>query len=751
MIRLGLALVVYFALLLVTNQWQENAPSLTTDEDEAGAKPSAVDEWTTSRVRGFPEPPPPFQVERVYPELTFAKPLGIWTIPGTRQMLVAVHQSEWGGPGRLLLMDDDQATTQTTTLLERPEIIYGIAFHPDFEENGFFYIGCNGRSDVLDTVCTRVLRFQMDPDNPFWCDPDDFELIIEWPSNGHNGGDLAFGPDGMLYITSGDGTSDSDTLRNGQNLATLAGSLLRIDVNDPDDGRLYSIPEDNPFLQTEGARPEAWAYGLRNPWRMTFDPKLGHLWVGINGQDWWETVQLVKPGENYGWSITEGSQPFQLNREQGPTPIIKPTIEHHHSEARSLTGGRVYYGDRLADLDGTYIYGDYSTGTIWGARHDGEQLTWHQRLARSPLQITGFGIDPDGDLLIVDHGGGLYRLTANEVKTTHDFPRRLSETGLYSAVAAQQPHPGVIPYDVNSPLWSDGASKLRWVAIPAGKKVNYHARNSFEFPEGSVIVKSFSFDLADDDVDGPVPVETRLLVKEGKEWYGYSYAWNQERTDALLVEEGGRDQRLLIHSATTVERSDSDLDGEDSTETELNWRYPSRTECMVCHTRAANFVLGLSVPQLNRDVEVNGKRQNQLDLLAERGFFSQDELPQTSDESERLANPYDEAASLEDRARSYMHANCSYCHMEAGGGNSSIDLQFHVAQERMKAVGEVPTHDKFDLPQAHLLAPGRPSESVLLYRISQRGKGQMPPLATEVVDEQAVQVITEWVESLKEE
>ena len=184
---------------------------------------------------------------------------------------------------------------------------------------------------------------------PYDCDPNSELILLEWLSNNHNGGDLAFGPDGYLYIPAGDGAMDSDTNLTGlpgsydrdpkgQDLSNLPATIMRIDVDRPEAERPYSIPSDNPFIHLEGARPEIWVYGIRNPWRITFDRETGHLWAGNVGQDRWEMIHLVRRGDNYGWSLYEGSHPFFLNRKQGPTPIVEPTVEHPHSEARSITG-----------------------------------------------------------------------------------------------------------------------------------------------------------------------------------------------------------------------------------------------------------------------------------------------------------------------------------------------------------------------------------------------------------------------------
>ena len=203
---------------------------------------------------------------------------------------------------------------------------------------------------------------------------------------------MAFSPDGMLYITTGDGTERLRQLgTRARRSTTCLGSGAADRRRSPARSRQpdaearspqhYSIPPDNPFVKHPGARPEIWAYGLRNPWRMAIDAKTGQVWVGNNGQDLWETAHLVARGDNHGWSVYEGSHPFYLNRKLGPTPPVTPTIEHSHSEFRSLTGGVVYHGEKLPELDGAYVYGDYSTGRIWAMKHDGTRPLWHRELA----------------------------------------------------------------------------------------------------------------------------------------------------------------------------------------------------------------------------------------------------------------------------------------------------------------------------------------------------------------------------------
>ena len=434
-------------------------------------------------------------------------------------------------------------------------------------------------------------------------------------------------------------------------------------------------------------------------------------------------------------------------------------LEHHHSEARSLTGGIVHYGQQLPELRGAYIYGDHSTGKIWGAKHDGTKLLWHRELADTPFHIPGFGTDSKGEFLVADYAGngegGFYTLVASPPPTSSaPFPHTLSESGLFQSVKGHVVQSALIPYEVNSPLWSDGARKARFIAIPGDSpKIEAKGPRGWTFPDDTVIVKSFSLDFVEGDDRSRRWIETRFLTKQQNEWIGYSYRWNEEQTDATLVSQEGLDHEFTIQTAEGPRPQ--------------KWHYPSRAECMVCHSRAAGFVLGLSTGQMNREaVETsfaslpesqpasgNGSTpgdgelpmENQLELLQRLGLLKLEKPPA---ELERLVNPYDAAASLEARAKSYLHANCANCHVEAGGGNSQMQLEFVTALDKMKLIDAVPVHDKFGLAEARIVAPGDPERSVILRRMARRGRGQMPQLATFVVDQPAVDMMTAWIKGM---
>lgn len=744
-----------FFLLLALSAFARQSPVAAADKSTGPVAATGLEKripLTTSRVIGRPEPPLPFRAVRVFPDLKTKYPLYLIAEPagavgspsGRPERLFIVEQK-----GKVIaFLNDPTAVDPEVFVTIDDHDTYGMTFHPGYAQNRWVYVFSNGPQSNEKQRFNRITRFTVRDKAPFDCDPESAVTIIEWESNGHNGGDLAFGPDGMLYASAGDGTTDSDTNLTGQKISDLVSGMLRIDVEHPAPGQNYSIPRDNPFLDTPGARGELWAYGFRNPWRIHFDPQ-GNLWCGDIGQDQYEMVEIVRRGDNYGWSVTEGGQPFYLERERGPNPLVTPAVVHPHSEARSITGGVTYQGSRLAGMKGAYIYGDYGTGKIWAARASGPKVTEVREIADTPYQILGFGIDAAGEIYFVDYGGhAVYTLEPEPPATSTPpaFPRKLSETGLFTNVADHQVNPALIPYSVNSPLWSDGAHKERFLALPGDSQIEFSEKEAWKFPEGTVLVKSFSLDLEPANSATRRRVETRLMVIQQNEWVGYSYRWNDEQTDADLVAAEGADQPFEVR--------DPSAPGGQRTQV---WHFPSRTECMVCHSRAAVYVLGVSTAQLNRVHDYGGVLANQLDTWAHLGLFKPQpdsteaaaKLPKPAADLPQLADPADAAADLEVRVRSYLHANCAHCHVEAGGGNAAMELAFKTPTDKARIVDVRPMHDKFGLPEARLIAPGDPERSVLLYRLTHRGKGQMPPLAASRVDDQAVELLREWVSKLK--
>ena len=463
--------------------------------------------WTTSLLVGSPDPPPKYIAERVFPSLTFEAPCELVAIPGTNRLVVVeVNGKLWSFENSPLADKSERDLfADLKTIDPQFNLAYGLTFHPKFADNRYCYI-----SYVLQPKTpegTRVSRFKVTETDPPRLDLASEEIVITWISGGHNGAHLQFGPDGCLYISTGDGGESfpPDGRNTGQDNSDLLANILRIDVDHPEPGKLYRIPADNPFVATPGTRGEIWAYGLRNPWKMCFDPADGSLWVGDVGWEMWEMIYRIERGGNYGWSIVEARQPVHHERERGPTPILPPTVEHSHIEARSITGGYFSQTPRLPELRGAYIYGDYVTGKIWAVRHDHGKVTSREELVDTPLQIASFGLDRTGEVYIVDHpGGGLYRLALNPRQgANREFPQKLSETGLFTRTADHTPAPGVIPYSINAEPWADGTSAERFVALPGEAKLGVYKKTDiqigyiageWEFPSGGVLAKTVSIE-----------------------------------------------------------------------------------------------------------------------------------------------------------------------------------------------------------------------------------------------------------------
>ena len=387
----------------------------TPTEASPTASPEPTSPPATAEATATPPPAQaPFTVrfEEVFEGREFDRPVEVGAYPagpaGSGPGLFVAEQE-----GRILVLhpDGDDAVelldiSEQVSRVGNEEGLLSVALDPAFDETGSLWVYYSVRGTPR---MTRLSRFTVDPADPLRVEPGS-ELVIlevEQPYSNHNGGAIRFGPDRMLYLGFGDGGSGGDPRGHGQNLATLLGAIIRIDVRFAAEGAPYSIPAGNPFLGVAGARPEIWAYGLRNPWRMAFDPETGDLWAADVGQQEVEEVDRIEPGGNYGWNILEGTRCFEPSSGCDPSGTVLPVAEYGHNLGCSVTGGVVYRGEAIPALVGHYLFADYCSGRLWALPIDGGAIV---ELDRLPGQVASFGTDAAGEVYVLTFGGAVLRI-----------------------------------------------------------------------------------------------------------------------------------------------------------------------------------------------------------------------------------------------------------------------------------------------------------------------------------------------------
>lgn len=382
------AMSSFFLIIVLTACFGVKEPKTTT----------AVDTTTTSTAK--------FRLEAAFKARSFDKPVGLEHREGYPDTVYITEQ-----PGRIVSMNLSKPEAEPAVVLDIQENVYdeegeqgllGVAFHP--KKPNQVYVNYTTETHSV------IARYDADPKNPELLDPSTEKVLFtfEQPYSNHNGGQLAFGPDGYLYIATGDGGSGGDPLNNSQKLNTMLGKILRIDVDSQAGDKSYDIPKDNPFIN-EGV-PEIYAYGLRNPWRFSFDQETGLLWAADVGQNQFEEINIIAKGKNYGWRIQEGTECFNPKNGCDKSELEQPIFTYDRDSGVSVTGGYVYRGKQLPELVGWYIYSDYGTGTLWALRQDKDGSIENKILLETGENITSFGKDAQEEIYLCTQGGRILRL-----------------------------------------------------------------------------------------------------------------------------------------------------------------------------------------------------------------------------------------------------------------------------------------------------------------------------------------------------
>lgn len=669
-----------------------------------------------------------------FTSLSFSSAVAMLQAPGDNSHWYVVEQG--GIVKRFTLPNPVSASTVidlTSKVTSGGETgLLGMAFHPNFPTDKRVFLSYT--ATVGSQLVSRVSSFISNDNGATLAASETPVLTLNQPESNHNGGNIAFGPDGMLYIGFGDGGGGGDTHGdpgNGQRLTTMLGKMLRIDVSGASG---YTIPAGNPFAsnpqcgaatRASGECPEIYAWGFRNPWRWSFDRGTGDLWVGDVGQNAWEEVDQVGQGGNYGWRCREAAHDFASSNTSGcsTATLIDPVAEYDHTAGNAITGGYVYRGTQSTPLIGRFIFGDSGSGRIWAWVLENATAAQPRKptllLENTGLNIVSFGQGNDGELYAV-HFSSLHHLVFAPASSGGSPPAKLSETGCVNPSDATQPAAGLIPYAINAPFWSDGAAKERWIGLPDGPGITINANSTdWDFPNRTVLMKHFRV--------GAKLIETRLFMRHPDgNWGGFTYEWNTQQTDATLLQGGAV----------------RDIGGGQQ------WIFPSESQCLECHTAAAGRSLGLETRQLNRDFlyTQTNRAANELFTLNHIGVLA----PAIPDPAAQptMPDPADTTAPLADRARAYLHTNCAQCH-RAGGPTPSMDLRYTNTLAQTLTCNVNPQSGDLGLgASARLIAPGSAANSILVNRMNRRDANGMPKLGSKQVDATGVALITQWINSL---
>lgn len=716
-----------------------------------------------------------WELVNAFPNLVVVDPVQMIPVPHSNRLLVA---EKWGA---LLVFPNDPAASERILILDLSSQVeasgdsglLGIAFHPQFGEEGspnrdhlYVYYRHTPDRNEKDRAYCRLSRFTWQAETDSIDPATEVVLINQYDRhNWHAGGGLFFSDDGFLYLSIGDEGGSNDFFgttqrRNGG----LFSGILRIDV-DQDPSRShpirrqpvdaeppppgwpasatqgYFIPNDNPWQSPDGSQlEEYWAIGARSPYRMSLDRPTGQIWLGDVGQSLREEINLVERGSNLQWPYREGNKDGAVVRPEVLEGVEQaPLFSYGRGEGGCIIGGHVYRGSEHPSLFGKYLFGDFNNGLVRTLDHTPGREPVVEDIAKlGDRQLTSFGLDAQGEIYLLTigqtflNGGIIYKLQRNG-EARPQPPATLSATGAFSDLAGLTPRAGLMPYDLIQPLWSDGADKKRWIAIPndgtpdsAEERIAFSENGPWGFPVGTVLIKHFEYEGR--------RLETRFFVNgEDGKFYGFTYRWRADHSDADLLPGPSVEETIPLAGGRT-----------------LRWHFPGRVECFACHSDAAGVVLGPKTRQLNRDLlyPSTGRIANQLATWNELGFFANAPDPAAIPGFLKSANVNDTAESLDRRARSYLDANCSQCHLPGGPTQAGFDARLTTPPHYQNLVNVDPVNG-LEFPDPKIVKPGVPDDSVLLFRMGTLDDCcAMPPIAKNALDVDAIRVVTGWIRSL---
>lgn len=649
------------------------------------------------------------------------EPLAAAELPGATALVVARSGVIYAGTddGRLLAIDPTQPEPAPRVLLDGDGLrVTGLALDGAAEEHLFV------RREQISPARTQVLRHILS--DPLTLDPAaSLEVIrVPHPLPARVGAGLVAG-EGLLWVPLGDG-ADGESVGPAEDPEYRPGNLLRLDVAALTEPLEVGIPADNPYADATGAKAETWAVGLRDPAGCAVDDARQRVWCADAGA-FGSEANLVPAAADLGWP-----------RLDGPTCLLEEGCD---AIEQTAPAGWVRFGEgdcgvgaaALADgmdpgLDGALVVSDRCSGRVFAARPGAAPTDPIARSIVGQLApvLSVMAADPAGGIWAVDAEGQLGRVVVDRPPGT--FPTQLSASACFDDLAALAPAPDLVPYEINAPLWTDGAAKQRHVVLPPGRTIAVADDGTLRWPEGAIILKTFAYALDAAAPEVLTPVETRVMIKRAYGWEFHGYAWDPAGREATL-EDGAQARRLVAL-----------VDGEP---TAVEHTFPSRDDCQVCHGTGDMPALGVRLDQLAREVRYADGAAAQLDVLAEIGLFDR-ALPDVA----AMADVHDEAASREDRARAYLHTNCAHCHRPGGWTppDLTLDLRWSTPTEATELCGVPPQYGS-PFPAAYRVAPGNAEGSLVWQRISERSLWSMPPLATSVVDPDAV-LVRDWIDAM---